>query len=116
MAAFRYGYPLVEMHRSLWEWHVDTSAPTHMGAINQVHHTPRRAEPKDTYFVTPIVDAPYSRTFVDLAAGPVVLSVPPVADRYFTVQLLDMYTNSFAYVGTRARGGSLGHGRPRHHR
>lgn len=101
MAAFRYGYPLVEMHRSLWEWHVDTSAPTHMGAINQMHHTPRRAEPKDTYFVTPIVDAPYSRTFVDLSAGAVVLSVPPVTDRYFTVQLLDMYTNSFAYVGTR---------------
>jgi hypothetical protein len=36
-----------------------------------------------------------------LSAGPVVLSVPAIGDRYFTVQLLDMYTNSFAYVGTR---------------
>ncbi|MFI9748279.1 hypothetical protein [Streptomyces sp. NPDC052494] len=36
-------------------------SPTHLGAINEIHHTPRRAEPKDTYFVTPIVDAPYSR-------------------------------------------------------
>ena len=101
MAAFRYGFPLLEMHRSLWEWHVDTAAPTHLGAINQIHHTPRRAEPRDTYFVTPIVDAPYSRTFVDLSGGAVVLTVPPIGDRYFTVQLLDMYTNSFGYVGTR---------------
>ncbi|KOG15715.1 MULTISPECIES: DUF1254 domain-containing protein [Streptomyces] len=101
MAAFRYGFPLLEMHRSLWEWHVDTSAPTHLGAINEIHHTPRRAEPGDTYFVTPIVDAPYSRAFVDLSGGAVVLAVPPVTDRYFTVQLLDVYTNSFAYVGTR---------------
>ncbi|MEV0093872.1 DUF1254 domain-containing protein [Streptomyces sp. NPDC050738] len=102
MAAFRYGFPLTEMHRSLWEWHADTTAPTHLGAINEVHHTPRRARPEDTYFVTPIVDAPYSRTFIDLTAGgSVILSVPAIADRYFTVQLLDMYTNSFAYVGTR---------------
>ncbi|MYV64991.1 DUF1254 domain-containing protein [Streptomyces sp. SID2131] len=84
MAAFRYGFPLLEMHRSLWEWHVDASVPTHLGAINEIHHTPRRAEPKDTCFVTPIVDAPYSRTFVDLSGGAVVLTVPDGITRVIT--------------------------------
>jgi hypothetical protein len=101
MTAFRYGYPLIEMHRSRWEWHYDPSAASHLGEINQMHHTTRRAEPGDTYFVTPIVDAPYSRTFADLSGGPVVIEVPPIDDRYFTVQLLEMYTNSFAYIGSR---------------
>ncbi|HEX4307256.1 MAG TPA: DUF1254 domain-containing protein [Solirubrobacterales bacterium] len=101
MMAFRYGYPSTELHRSRWEWHHDEAAPSYLGSINRMHHTPRRAEPKDTYFVSPIVDAPYSRTFLDLSAEPYVLSVPVIDDRYFTVQMLDYYTNSFAYVGSR---------------
>jgi hypothetical protein len=100
MLAFRYGFALVEMVKARWEWHYDPSAASYLGAINQIHHTTRRAEPRDTYFVTPLVDAPYSRTFVDLSQGPMVLEVPVIDDRYFTVQILDMYTNSFAYVGT----------------
>ncbi len=100
MVAFRYGYPAVEMLRSLREWHYDKSSASYLGPINTVHHTTRRAEPRDTYFVTPLVDAPYSRTFIDLEYGPMLLSIPTIDDRYFTVQLLDMYTNAFAYVGT----------------
>ena len=33
-----------------------------------------------------------------------VLHVPPTGGRYFTMQLLDAYTNSFAYVGRRTTG------------
>ncbi len=101
MVAFRYGYPSIELHRSRSDWHYDASTPSYLGPINEMHHTTRRAEPKDTFFVTPIVDAPYSRTFVDLSVEPCVLSVPVIDDRYFTVQMLDFYTNSFAYVGSR---------------
>ena len=39
-----------------------------------------------------------------LADGPLVLHVPPTGGRYFTMQLLDAYTNSFAYVGRRTTG------------
>jgi hypothetical protein len=45
---------------------------------------------------------------IDLRSGPVVLTVPAIHDRYYTYQFLDMYTESFAYVGTRATAGAAG--------
>jgi hypothetical protein len=44
-----------------------------------------------------------------LKKEPVVLVVPPIAaDRYYTFELLDAYTNDFAYIGTRATGSNGG--------
>ena len=58
--------------------------------------------------VAPNVDTLYSVAVLDLRRGPEVLTVPAIADRYYTYQFLDMYTESFAYVGTRATGGRAG--------
>jgi hypothetical protein len=45
----------------------------------------------------------------DLKKEPVVVVVPPIAaDRYYTFQFLDAYTNVFAYIGTRATGSNGG--------
>jgi hypothetical protein len=38
-----------------------------------------------------------------------VVVVPPIpADRYYTFEFLDAYTNDFAYIGTRATGSNGG--------
>jgi hypothetical protein len=37
-----------------------------------------------------------------LSGRPLVVSVPPTGDRYFVIQLVDMGTDNFAYIGTRA--------------
>ena len=37
-----------------------------------------------------------------------VLTLPEITDRYYTYQFLDAWTESFAYVGTRATGGRAG--------
>lgn len=58
--------------------------------------------------VAPNVDTLYSVAVLDLRRGPEVLTVPAIGDRYYTYQFLDMYTESFAYVGTRATGGRAG--------
>jgi hypothetical protein len=49
-------------------------------------------------------DTLYSTTFADLRAEPIVLTIPPTGERYFVMQLVDMGTDNFAYLGTRTSG------------
>lgn len=105
LQAFKYGYPAIEMYRSRWEWHHDESSPNYNGPINALGHT-KRATHEDRFVVTPINDSVYSRAFVDLSADPVVIEVPKIEGPYWTVQIADFYTNSFAYIGKRQGDGA----------
>ena len=64
---------------------------------------------KDTAIVTPNSDTPYSMVQADLRAEPIVLCVPKVDKaRYYSVQLVDMYTFNYGYIGSRATGSDAG--------
>lgn len=65
--------------------------------------SPRTQDP------SPNNDTLYGATFVDLAASPVVLSVPDVPGRYYSVALLDASFYNFEYVGSRTTGQRAGH-------
>jgi hypothetical protein len=53
----------------------------------------------------PNVDTLYGAAYVHLGKqGPVVLRVPAIAGRYFSVTLLDSYFNNFEVIGTRTVG------------
>ena len=52
----------------------------------------------------PNVDTLYGFAWLDLRKEPVVLHVPDTHDRYYCIHMIDMYSNSFAYVGRRATG------------
>ena len=41
--------------------------------------------------VTPNATTLYGAGFLDLRAGPVVIEVPEITDRYFSVQIMDQY-------------------------
>ncbi len=65
--------------------------------------------PKDTAIVTPNSDTPYSMVQADLRVEPLVLCVPAVdKKRYYSVQLTDMYSFNYGYLGTRATGSDAG--------
>jgi hypothetical protein len=54
-------------------------------------------------------DTPYSWLGLDLRAEPMVLTVPAIDEaRYFVVQLIDLYTYNFDYIGSRATGSDGG--------
>ena len=57
---------------------------------------------------TPNNDTVYSGAFLELADGPVILTAPDIADRYWSVEVADAYTNNLFYIGTRATGGKGG--------
>ena len=74
------------------------------GPWNEVHSAARLFTPADTTVQTPNSDTPYSMLGADLRAEPLVLLVPPISDRYYSLQFIDGYTYNFAYVGGRTTG------------
>jgi hypothetical protein len=72
--------------------------------VNQFTHTHRRLGPQDKEVVSPNNDTVYSNAWLDLSQGPVVIETPDMGERYWTLGLLDAWTNPFAYVGRRTTG------------
>ncbi|MEK1941608.1 MAG: DUF1254 domain-containing protein [Pseudomonas sp.] len=108
--AYLYGFPVVEMYKTLYTQAVDKGGPNFKAPFNQIGNTANIFTPKDTAFVTPNSDTPYSFVWLDLRAEPVVLTLPAIEEgRYYSVQLIDLYTQNFDYLGTRKtsnKGGS----------
>ena len=107
--AFIYGFPMVMNYGTLYEYFVDKSSPQYKCPFNQIYNTARVFTPKDTAIVTPNSDTPYSFVGADLRAEPIVLSVPEVEKgRYYSVQMIDMYTFNYGYIGSRTTGNGAG--------
>ncbi|WP_149137760.1 DUF1254 domain-containing protein [Cupriavidus campinensis] len=107
--AYIYGYPVVEAYKTLYAQAVDQGGPNFKAPFNQIGNTANVFTPKDTAIITPNSDTPYSFVWMDLRAEPLVLTLPPIENkRYYSVQLIDLYTHNFAYLGTRTSGNQGG--------
>lgn len=107
--AFIYGFPLVTNYNTLYKQAVDTTNRDYRAPFNTIGRTTGVATPDDKFVVTPNSDTPYSFLWADLRAEPVVISVPKIEkNRYYTGQLVDLYTFNFAYLGTRSYGNDGG--------
>jgi hypothetical protein len=107
--AFIYGFPMVMNYAVLNEYFVNKDSGQYKTGFNQIYNTARVYTPKDTAVVTPNSDTPYSFVCADLRAEPIVLSVPQVEKgRYYSVQLVDLYTFNYGYIGSRATGNEAG--------
>jgi hypothetical protein len=76
--------------------------------VNVLDNATKLADPDSTSVADPNDDTLYSTAFLDLRAGPQLLSVPSMSGRYVDFQLLDMYTNTIADVGVLTGGGHGG--------
>jgi hypothetical protein len=107
--AYIYGFPMVESYKTLYAQAVDESGPNFKAPFNQIGNTANVFTPKDTAIITPNSDTPYSFAWLDLRSEPVVLTLPEVdPGRYYSVQLIDLYTQNFAYLGKRTTGSAGG--------
>ncbi len=95
--AYVYGYPLLQERATIGRFPVN--GLVNIGGL---------ATPSSRLVVLPNNDTTYSVSHLDLRAEPMVLHVPALPDRYYTMQFLDAYTNTFAYVGRRATGPGAG--------
>ncbi|MFG6178468.1 DUF1254 domain-containing protein [Halomonas sp. THAF12] len=106
--AYIYGFPMVDSYRIQYSYFVDQDNPEYKGAWNEIHNMSRVFTPQDKAIQTPNSDTPYSFLGADLRAEPLVISVPEIKDRYYSLQFIDMYTHNFAYVGSRSTGTNAG--------
>lgn len=87
----RLGFAGDDRH-SPWRW------------VNQFTHTSRRLGPDDREVVSPNNDTVFSNAWLDLSHGPLLIDTPEMGERYWTLGMLDAWTNPFAYVGRRTTG------------
>jgi hypothetical protein len=101
--AYIYGFPMVDNYRIQYAYFVDKQGPEYKVPWNQLLNIPRVYTPEDKAIQTPNSDTPYSMVGMDLRAEPMVLTVPVIEkERYFSIQLIDAYTQNFDYIGSRA--------------
>ena len=107
--AYIYGFPMVESYKTLYAQALHINGPNYKGPFNTIGSTANVFTPKDTAIVTPNSDTPYSMMWMDLRAEPLVITLPKIdAKRFYHVQLIDLYTHNFAYLGKRTTGSGGG--------
>lgn len=103
--AYIYGFPLVLNYKTMYEYAIDKKSPEYKGDFNKLACVARVYTPEDKAIITPNSDTPYCMTWVDLRAEPVVFTIPEIEkERFYEVQIIDLYTHNAAYVSTVATG------------
>lgn len=89
--AYIYAYPLVK------QWIQMTNDVLDKAPINVMHYSNNLSTPSNGPFPGTNVDTLYATAWIDLSNTEIFLSLPDTGNtnRWFTVQLLDAYTNTF---------------------
>lgn len=95
--AYVYGYPVLAEKRVL-----------DLFPQNTLISVTRLSTPAERLVPAPNVDTLYTVARLVLSGGPVIVHVPAEHGRYYVLQLLDAYTNTFAYIGRHATGTGAG--------
>lgn len=104
--AYVYLYPLVTM--DVTRRAQTDRAGTDPVPVNRLKHALAYPGADFRVVVRPNFDTLYTMAWLDLSAGPVTISVPPAHGRYYLLQFLDMWTDSFALPGSRTSGDGAG--------
>jgi hypothetical protein len=71
---------------------------------NGFTHSRALLTPANREVVSPNNDTLYDNTWLDLGDGPLLIDLPDMGERYWTLGFLDFWTNPFAYAGRRTTG------------
>jgi len=104
MYAYAYGFPLVMTDVTRRVMTATPSSGEYSAPINQFHRIRDFVDPDFKNVVRISRNSLWSTAFVDLDAEPVVLSRPAAKGHYLVAQIMDMWTDNFASMGTRTTG------------
>jgi len=96
-SVYIWGYPLVLSERYL-KLAADAGYEKNRFAVST-----ELSSPADKV-AGPNVDTLYGFAWIDLNAEPLILHVPEAEDRYYSIQLIDTFSNVFQYIGRRVTG------------
>ena len=97
--AYIYGYPLLIMEET-------RRASAKTGENNVLRHVRQFPDADFRLVVRPNFDTLYSSAWINLADGPLVISMPDTGDRYYVLPFMDAWSNVFARTGTSTSGNS----------
>ncbi len=108
--AYVFGFPWIYLPTLRWLWVTQPPASPNTPSmpLNQFWHARELMDARFRQGGSTNNDTLYSAAWVDLAKEPMILSVPAIPDRYYTVQLASVDSDNFAYVGTRTTGTKAG--------
>lgn len=107
MEAVVFGYPIVK-NVAVRFAQVENIAGAVKTPLNQWFHVRRASDETDKVHSSVTADLLYSVAWFDLRKEPVVVTVPDSPGTYYSVQFMEMYSDIFAYLGTRQTGGKAG--------
>ena len=91
--AYIYAFPMVDNMRVQYAYFTDKNSADYKATYDTLFYIPRVFTPDDKAIQTPNSDTPYAWIGLDLRAEPIVFTVPPIArERYWSLQLIDLYT------------------------
>jgi hypothetical protein len=108
LQAYVFAFPLIvtERERLRRETMTAPSGIEPAAPINQLGHMTRLATAQGDLPYSPNNDTVYTGIALDLRAGPIILRMPEIRDRYVSVQVTDAYIENQPYLySTRVNGG-----------
>lgn len=102
-AAFTYSFPVHDLARTRLLFTQQPDNPRNV-APNRLHHNRKLLDHRARQVTMPNNDTLYSSAWLDLSAGPLLLTVPAMDGRYYSFAMMDIFTNNFACVGSRTTG------------
>jgi len=102
--AYVYGYSPVTMYDTRESMNQVKGQDPGVISVETFHHFRQLLTPAFTNVVTPNADTMYSPAWLDLSDEPTVFHVPDTKGRYYTMEILDFYTNPSNYIGMRVTG------------
>lgn len=104
-----YLYPMLQNYHTIYQFALNPQGAEYKGPMNTIFNVARVFTYKDTTIITANSDTPYSYLMLDLRAEPFVVTLPEIeATRYYSLQLVDLYTHNVDYLGTRKDGNGGG--------
>ena len=102
--AYLYGLQQVIFYGQRWIYTQDNSKEnaSYVG-VNRLYHLREKITP-DFPVVTPNATTLYGSGFLDLQKEPLIIEMPEIADRYFSLQLMDQYGIFYFMAGTQFNG------------
>jgi hypothetical protein len=103
--AYVFAFSMLEHYKTMYVQAVNANLPTYRAPFNRFSHMRQLLGPEFTEVVGPNNDTLYSLAWLDLGTEPIVLSLPDFPDeRYYVIQIIDMYAFNLEYIGARATG------------
>ncbi len=102
--AYIYAYPLVLMEITRQSSTNVASAIEGKAPVNQFGHRTSLPDPRAKDTPWPTTDMLYSNLWFDVSREPLIVRLPDAGDRYVSLSLLDMWSDTFASRGTRVNG------------